>query len=65
MKEVYINELTGEPYYVSPDYEPISTKKENSIEPKSWLVIGEVVLACSIGSTIGTIIGIMLCTLIS
>lgn len=67
MKDVYVNGLTGEPYYVSPEHQLDNVKSKNtSANSKSWLTLDKVILlgASIIGSTIGTMIGIMLCSLI-
>lgn len=67
MKDVYVNGLTGEPYYVSPEHQPDDVKsKSASANSKNWLTLDKVILlgASIIGSTIGTMVGIMLCSLI-
>lgn len=67
MKEDYVNGWTGEPFYTSPEHEPADVKSESSsITPQSWLTFDHVVLTgvSIIGSIIGTMIGVTLCTLI-
>ena len=63
MKDKYVNELTGEPYYISPEYDPTGIDDKNASDNrKRWQTFDKVVLlgVSVLGSAIGAMIGAML-----